>query len=323
MLEVCSMLPRLFLLLLALLAPERPSPDNGPPFVLGVLRRDGVVSPFAAFDGKHWSKPWPGTLRYLDLPISVDAVPRKWWGRAGTPSEMTVWADGTNRGSVRLERPMPLRPMCSARLALLTSYKSTHPAALPGDRPFPKDGLAITGTQPIAAIEILTPSAREWVSTALLLMEPFARAEQNAVRAFTDWKHPLSRDQRTKVPLELETMYRAPMDTPGWAAYHLEAVKRYPPGSDDEGCGPMTSVSAWMTVGPEGQRAMDTYRADVTYCERAGSSFMLPLGLIKAGGRHYWVYQISGHHREYYVVARPLTDSIQSVVDYEAGACPG
>lgn len=315
-------LPGLLVLLVSLLLPARPAPGDGQPFVLGVLRRDGVVSPFAAFNGKHWSAPWPVTLRYLELPFSVEAVPGKWWGKAGTPSEMTIWTDGTNRGAVRLERPIPLQPMCSTRLALRTSYKSPHPAPLPMDRPYPKDGLAITGTQPIDAIEILTPSAPEWIPTALLLMDPFARAEQGAIRAFTEWKHPLSGDQRASVPLELETMYRAPMDEPGWTAYHLEAVKRYPPGPNDEGCGPMTSVSAWMRVGPEGKRSIRTYRADVTYCERAGSSFMLPLGLIKTGGRHYWVYQISGHNREYYVVARPLIDSLESMVDYEAGVCP-
>jgi len=315
-------LSALLFLLVPLLSPARPAPDNAQPFMLGVVRRDGVISPFAAFNGKHWSAPWPGTLRYLELPFSVEAVPRKWWGNVGTPSEMTIWTAGTNRGVVRLERPTQMQPMCSMRLAVRSSYKSTQPPPPPAERPYPKDGLAITGTQSIDAIDILTPWASEWVPTALLLMDPFASAEQDAVRAFTAWKHPVSRAERARVPLELETMYRAAMDKPGWTAYHVEAVKRYPAGPDDEGCGPMTSVGAWMTVGPDGKHAMTIYRADVTYCERAGSSFMLPLGLIKTGGRHYWVYQISGHTREYYVVARPVSDSVQSVVDYEAGVCP-
>ncbi len=292
------------------------------PFTLGVLRRDGIVSPFAAFDGRDWTAPWPVALRDLELPISVEAVPRRWWGKAGTPSEMTLWADGVKRGPVRLERPTPLQPMCSTRLALRTSYKSALPVPPPAERPYPKDGLVITGAQPIDTVEVLDASSPDWIPMALALIEPFARAEQETVRAFTEWKHPLSRDQRAKVPLELETMYRAPMERKGWRAVHVEAVKRYPPGPDDEGCGPMTSVSAWVVVDPDGKQSIRPYRADVTYCERAGSSFVLPLGLIRTGGRHYWVYQVSGHRREYYVVANPrFADPVQSVVDYEAGIC--
>jgi len=34
-------------------------------------------------------------------------------------------------------------------------------------------------------------------------MDLFLLVEQDAVRAFTEWKHPLSRDQRARVPLEL------------------------------------------------------------------------------------------------------------------------
>src|SRR5215207_217863 len=37
-------------------------------FTLGVMRRDGVVLPFAAYDG-NWSTPWPVSLRTVDVPI--------------------------------------------------------------------------------------------------------------------------------------------------------------------------------------------------------------------------------------------------------------
>src|SRR6478672_2385782 len=77
--------------------------DAGP-FAIGVLRRDGVVSPFAAFDGKRWSAPWPVDVRGLDLPIGVQGIPAKWWGKAGPVSEMTAWVDGVNRGPIHLLR---------------------------------------------------------------------------------------------------------------------------------------------------------------------------------------------------------------------------
>src|SRR5215208_1049335 len=80
-------------------APPPPEPVSADrrPFLLGVLRRDGVVSPFAAFDGSSWKAPWPVGIRSVDLPISIDAIPKSWWGKSGAPASMTVWADGAAR----------------------------------------------------------------------------------------------------------------------------------------------------------------------------------------------------------------------------------
>ena len=39
---------------------------NTEPFSAGVLRRDGVIIPFAAYDGKRWSRPLAGASRRLD-----------------------------------------------------------------------------------------------------------------------------------------------------------------------------------------------------------------------------------------------------------------
>ncbi|HUR81927.1 MAG TPA: hypothetical protein VM733_14275, partial [Thermoanaerobaculia bacterium] len=73
--------------------PAPPAADTAAPdaFVMGVLRRDGLVSPFAAFEKKNWKSPWPAGLEYLDLPISMEAIPRTWWGKAGMPAAMTIW----------------------------------------------------------------------------------------------------------------------------------------------------------------------------------------------------------------------------------------
>jgi hypothetical protein len=290
-------------------------------FVLGVLRRDGVVSPFAAFDGKSWSAPWPEALRYLEIPITLDAVPGKWWGKAGPPAEMAIWTDGSRRGTLRLGQPATLRVMCAPRLGLTSNYRSSEPAPPPIEQPYPKDGLVISGSQAIDAIESVAPASPEWVPTAVGLMEPFDAAELAAIRAFTDWKHPMSRANRRKVPVELERMYRAPMEEPGWTAYYLEAIRRYPPGPDDGDCGLVTSAAGFMGIGPKGKRWIRLF-ARVTYCDRAGNTYMLPLGLIKARGKSHWIYQLSGYDREGYVVVRPTPSTIETMVHYLGGTCP-
>ena len=321
------MIPTLLFLLLEIMMQAPPaqqppaSTDETAPFLIGVLRRDGIVSPFAAFDGKDWDLPWPDDLRWMELPIGLESVPRKWWGKGGAVEQLTAWIDGVNRGPLRLARPTMLRLMCGSRLGLLSDYKSAQPVPPPDVQPFPKDGLVVSGSQRIEPIESITPASSEWAPAAARLLEPFGKAEDIAISAFTDWRHPVRRDDRRKVPIELETLYRAAMDEPGWAAYYVEAIKKYAPGPDDDDCGLMTSASGWVLAAPDGKMTTKL-TARVTYCDGRGVAYMLPLGLIKARGRTYWVYQLSGYGREGYAIVHPRPKLIMQEVYYSAGSCP-
>ncbi len=314
----------LLLLVAQAVPPPAPAPADPAPFVLGVLRRDGLVNPFAAFDGKRWSVPWPADLQFLKVPVTLGTVPGKWWGKAGAQAELSLWADGVRRGAARLDRPTVVRIMCDTRLALTSDYKSgeTAPAQtrVQTVQPYPKDGLAISGTQPIDAIETVPHTAPEWNSIAMRLIEPADRMETSSISAIPDWKHPVARRERQKIRVELEMLYRAPMDAAGWTAYYVEAVKRYPPGLDDEGCGLVTSLKGWITTGPD-YKSHDSITARITYCDRKDLTFMLPLGLIRTRDRNYWVYQVSGYGREMYFVTRPTPREIEPQIFYEAGFC--
>lgn len=294
--------------------------DDSTPFAVGVLRRDGIVSPFAVFDGKRWAAPWPSDLRFTELPISLESIPGKWWGKAGAISQMTAWVGGVNRGTLHVARPALVRTMCERRLGLISDYRPPQPAPPPGVQPYPKDGLAVSGDQRVEPIEVMSPRSPEWAPAAVQLLEPFDKAEQGAISAVLDWKHPIRGADRRKVPVELEAMYRAPMDRPGWVAYYVESTKRYPPGPDDGECGLITSAAGWIVVGPDGKPSTKL-NARVTYCDRRGVTYMLPLGLIKAQGRNYWAYQLSGYGREGYGVIRPTPKELVTEVVYSAGSC--
>jgi hypothetical protein len=298
----------------------QPISQNPEPFTLGVLRRDGIVIPFAAFDGKRWSAPWPEDTQFLELPISIDAIPGKWWGKAGAPTELTIWSNGARQGPVRLTGPAILPIMCVRRLGLYSTYKPLQPPPPRSVQPYPKDGLVISGSQPIAPIDIVPRTSPLWQSTAVALVEPFNAAETTAIKAFTDWKHPIARADRVQVPVELETLYSAPMDTPGWTAYHVEGVKHYRPGKTEGDCGLVTYASGWLLRGPNGDKRV-ALGAQVSYCDRRDNTFMLPLGLIQLAERSYWVYQVSGYEREGYAVSRLIPRVNQIEAQYTAGAC--
>ena len=62
-----------------------------PPFAVGALRRDGVIIPFAVFNGKRWSVRWPAPSIELDVPINLRAVPSSWWGPVCSSRTSVPW----------------------------------------------------------------------------------------------------------------------------------------------------------------------------------------------------------------------------------------
>lgn len=301
-------------------APQRSrrAPRPGEAFTLGVLRADGVILPFATWDGEGWSADWPAAILQLELPIDLDAIPAKWWGAAGRPGTFALWSEGTRVGDVTPERPAMVVVMCDRRIGLRTSTRA--PVALPPpSEPTPKQGLVISGSQPIDPIARVSQYAADFKALALALGEAAADAEDRAARRFSDWKHPFLREQRRKVPVELEALYRVPMDDPAWgSATYIEAVKKYPARPWDEGCGLVTSVSGWIRRSPKGEVKYDL-SARITYCDRKGVTYMLPLGAVKVGGHTFWVFQMSGWTGEWYSVVRPSPKGIEYHVDYYAG----
>jgi hypothetical protein len=290
-------------------------------FVLGVLRRDGVVLPFAAHDGRRWRAPWPADMRSVELPISLESIDPDWWGRAAPPQSMTLWAGGKPRGDLKLVAPVMIRLQCGTRLGISTNYYPAELPPPPSEQPYPKDGLVISGGQAIDQIDTVSGDSPARQMVALEIAEEFDREENRAASQFMRWEHPVRRQDRRKIPIDIETLHRAPMEDAGWTAYYVEAVRRYEPGPQDEGCGLLTSVRGWLRDGPKGERESEL-SAQITYCDRYGLTFMLPLGLLKMRSGTYWVYQVAGYEREAYLIARPRRNSIERTLSYPAVVCP-
>jgi hypothetical protein len=291
------------------------------PFTLGVLRRDGIVVPFAAYDGRRWQGPWPADLAYRELPISFESIDRDWWGRVPPPQSMTLWADGKPRGDLKLLAPVFLRLPCTRRIGVSTNYHPAEVPPAPTVQPFPKDGLVVSGGQTIGVIETVPEGAPERLVIAKAVAEELGKEEDVASRQFINWRHPFSRAERRKFPIEVEALYRAPMDEPGWTAHYVELVRRYPPGPDDDDCGLLTSARGWVRTGPKGQTRV-ALGSQISYCDRYGISFMLPLGLIKVSSGTYWIYQVAGYEQESYMISKPTARTEERILAYPAVACP-
>jgi hypothetical protein len=290
-------------------------------FLLAVLSRDGYAMPFASFDGRRWRSPWPSG-RNVEMPITMDDVDESWWGIGKRPARMTLWAEGAKVTEVALTRLAVVKSLCSTRLGIQTDYKPRELTPPRMKQPYPKDGLLAAGDITVAPIDIVDRGSADWNRALILITDKFNKLETDATRTFEAWRHPFDAKARRLQPITVEAVYRAPNQEAGWTTYFVEAVRNYPARPRDRGCGLVTTGQGWVHVGPNERDAKVEFTARITYCDRKGVGFMLPLGLVRAGNRTHWVYQFSGFEGEWYQVVDTDKDGVKSVAGFHAGSCP-
>lgn len=290
---------------------------------LAVLRRDGVIFPFASFERDVWEVTWPLGLRDIKLPGTIQQIPAKWWGKGSANGWRARLLSGKTV-DLAVKQIGALRLFCVDRLALATAYTSSEPLPPRTVQPYPKDGIAVSGNIPVDPIESVNPASADARALVAQLVQPIDRLEDRTiqlVRSNTGWKHPIQDDARHAIPWKLESWYRSPSGEPGWTVSYIEASRAYPPGPEDKGCGLETFVSGWLHQNRgEVTRAADL-RAKVTYCDRVGVVYMLPFGRIRPRTRDYWIFQLSGWETEWYDVAEVGREKVRHVIEVNAGGC--
>lgn len=289
-------------------------------FTLGVLRRDGILLPFAAFDGRRWSVPWPSADTTAALPISVADIPPKWFGPTGPDARWTAWLTDETKRPLAVGKPVQIPIFCSGYLGLTTDYRGED-----ADRrqpTVPKDALAVTGdipVLPITSVSIHSPDADRMITA---ITGEFNDAEKTAANAFTEWIHPWTVEERRNFPIELEAFYRNSETTPKkFRTSYVEAVRKFPARLGDNGCGLITYVRGWVTE-VEGRKPVIDIGARVTFCDRADVTFMQPLGRLHIDKDAYWVYQLSSWRDELFAIARVADDGVKPAVAVSGGSCP-
>jgi hypothetical protein len=309
-------------MLLAALAAVGLIAAEKPKFTLAALRRDGVIIPFASFDGKAWGLHWPESDATAPLPISLADVPRKWWGPQGPDVPWTAHLLGGATRPLAIGKPVHAKVFCSGHPGLATNYRGDDPID-PREPTVAKDGLAIAGdvkVEEVIAVSVHSPDAKRVID---LITDEFNKQEKIAAEHFTNWVHPYWSGERQAYPIELEAFYRSSESTPRgkWRTTFVEAVRRFPTRPVDKGCGLITFARGWLTE-QEGKKPVFDIGARVTYCDRAEVSFMLPFGRLHLDNEAFWVYQVSSWRDEFYAVSRIRPDGVKAIVAVAGGGCP-
>lgn len=301
---------------------RQPPPDHDGRGALAVLRRDGILFPFASFDRNTWRVTWPTSVDVSQkIPATVDAIPRRWWGTR-SPRQWSVYLTDGTETFLELREPTRFRIFCGTSVGVRTAHRATAPLPpIPVD-PFPKDGLAVSGGVPVEPIETVSAASPEWAPLAASLLDDFNEVEKDtidSVRRFTKWRHPIADAARRTTPIRLESWYRAPSGRPGWTTSYVEVVRQYAAREEDRGCGLETFVSGWVHHQNGALSKKTQLTARLTYCDRVGAKYMLPFGRIRPRDQTYWVFQLSGWESEWYEVVSVQPERVRYALEVLAG----
>jgi hypothetical protein len=284
-------------------------------FSVGILRRDGLLLPFATFDGKHWRNNWPAPQSFeLTVPISIGSVPARWWGTPGPRESWQAWIDGAP-SSLRVVQPDWVGVQCTRSITLRTNYRASATVPPNTIQPYPKDGLAVSPPQSVERIEILPAAGAEALALAPQVLDAFNRAERTTE---AQSGHPVKPRKREQVEPAIEALY-AFGEKP--RVYYVEAARAYRGlGQSPDECLAVGVGTGWFVRDGDSVRPL-LMAVDLLDCDRRGGSYMLPLGALRLGARLFWFAQFSGWDHERYVVIEISPKRAEAVVDTWGGGC--
>jgi len=286
----------------------------GTAFGVGVLRRDSIIIPFAAFTGKRWVDNWPLPDVELDVPITLRDVPSKWWGPTPPLERWQAWVAGGMQ-ALRVVQPDWVDVHCTRQIGLRSDYIPPVAAPPRTEQPYPKDGLAVSPPQPVERIAIVPVASADARALMPLLFETFNAAER---RLEDRYGHPIARRAREGREPDIEAVY-AVGDHP--RIYYVEAARRYRAlGAGPDDCTAMAFGNGWFSREGDFIYSLSTV-VDLLECNRKGATYMLPLGAMRVSGQLFWLAQFSGWDHERYVVIEIKPKTVESVVNAWGGSC--
>ena len=280
-------------------------------FTVGALRRDGIIIPFAVFDGRHWLSRWPAPERDRSIPINLNSIPSRWWGPPGPRDTWQAWTD-REPSVIHVRQPDEVDVHCTSQIGLRTDYRPAEPPPPWSEQPYPKDGLAVSPPQPIETIAILQPAAPELRPLGPVLKAAFDKAERQT--ASND--HFVFRQQvRESQPPEIEAAY-AYGTLP--RAVYIESSRTYR-ALGGESC-VIAFGTGWFARKGDAFTPL-AMTVDLLQCDKYGATYLYPFGAMTLAGKTYWLAQFSGWDHERFVVLEIKPNEVVAVVNAWGGGC--
>lgn len=293
------------------------------PVMAAVVRSDGYIVPFAAYEDGAWRG--PDTEPYPDLadrPSAwfADRLDRLGRWRLVTPLGLSDLKGDPVPISVT-GAPVEVGTHCQRAWALPTDLPGTPTPEFTVHR---NVGMAFSvGASPVRPAELA--AAPDETDRALRFLAPYfnaAEAQEEQRREASGGYEPrrVGADMATG-PLALTHLQRVDGDA-GMSYYVFEASRRYAGGPDaPPGCDEATVMTGWLSGDPSGTLVLLSSDVAMTNCDRTGSARVQPMGALRLD-EQLFVLVVERHYEgESYAVVRVDPASATTVLTVYGGGC--
>lgn len=280
---------------------DRTRRQNSAPFVVGMLREDGVLVPFARYNNERWSGP-----------KSLADQAKPWFERGSFPATWYFWPS--------LDSPTVLKAIKVVRVEnhcqTIWAIQSNLPRP-PGEVDRRDNiGVALDVKQKVESFMRLEGQARESADLSSLVKSSFEKAEQARMPKTNPW-----RDAWT--PATLQKLYRSRARVNGQHIYYFEAEKQYEnrPGSADPSCKDVSFFQGWIMRRSDERLILMSSSLALTDCDMKTERSTAPFGVIAIKDRTFLIAEEHGYEDESYIIFEIRGSTIRRVLEASGGGC--
>lgn len=282
-------------------------------FTLAIVRHDGGIVPFAAYDGGQWERAWPEADQAIDV-TSIDNLPSVWRKRGErVPNIWRVWpAAGGTPIQAQVSGMAVVEAHCSRQVVLRTNLPRTRAEQLR------KFGIAVDSLSVrVGTVEEVRRSDPVWAAAARAVVASFSRLE-TAQAARNGEQLP----RETPVPAtQITALYREARFPLSPLYFVAEKKYRTPQFPQNRQCGAMTKMTGWLVPTEAGTFTLLDPRVFLTDCDAKVARTGLPLAALRVSGQLFWVLQEHGYEDETYLIAEIRALELRYPIEVNGGGC--
>lgn len=282
-------------------------------FTVAIVRSDGALVPFAAYDAGQWERAWPEADEATDV-TAVENVPSVWRRRGGrVPDVLRVWpASGASGTQVQVNGVEVVEAHCQGQVALKTNLpksKAEHPL---------KVGIALDSSSVlVGAVEEVRRSDSIWAAAERAVLSSFSRLETAQA---TRGGEQLPRE--TPVPVtQITALYReakSPRSPLYFVAEKKYRTARFP---QDAQCSASTMMTGWLVPKDDGTFTLLDPKVFLTDCDAKEARTGVPLAAFRVSGQLFWVLQEHGYEDEAYLIVEIRASEVRYPIHVNGGGC--
>ena len=320
-------LPWCVLIAAASLAPAVPlAAPNAAPFVVALVRDDGVMLPIASHDGGRWRMPWPAPAKEAEVPVRLEDCPLAWWGLPAAPRAWTLYVPGDAPRTIAADRPTWVRSYCRQQVAL-HSREATRPLLrfADGERA-PTYGVAVAGPAEVTLPRLVDPESDEARQLLDGLQHAFNREERLmfAQDYFTIFAPSVGAEDRDRQPVIALSIHAGPGHS--GPTYFVELARSYPRRAPERlrWCDEVTYMSGWVRPGGPATLELVVLTRALTSCLIDTTQRAEPHVIVHTPRGPVWMLDLYRPDTEVVGLFRaPQGQKPEPIVIREIGRCEG